>query len=132
MLVGGVLAVANLRRSGTGRRFLSVRANERAAAAAGVNVPRTKMLAFAISAGLAGVAGMMLGFQFNNVSSANFIFGLGLPVLAFAYLGGITSINGAIVGGMLVPAALVTVVSVYLFKGPDIERLHRRSSAASA
>ena len=121
LLVAACWFVANIRRSGTGRRFLSVRANERAVAAAGVNVPRTKMLAFALSAGLAGVAGTLYGFQFNNVSSASFIFGLGLPVLAFAYLAGITSINGAIVGGMLVPASLVTALSVYMFKGLEID-----------
>ena len=55
--------VANLRRNGTGRRFLAVRANERAAAAAGVNVSRTKLLAFAIAAGIAGIGGVMLGVQ---------------------------------------------------------------------
>ena len=43
------LVVANIRRTGTGRRFLAVRANERAAAAAGINVARTKLLAFGIA-----------------------------------------------------------------------------------
>ncbi len=121
MLVASCWFVASIRRSGTGRRFLSVRANERAAAAAGVNVPRTKLLAFGISAGLAGLAGTMFAFQFNNVSSASFLFGLGLTVLAFSYLAGITSINGAIIAGMLAPAAVITVVSAYLFKGAEIE-----------
>ena len=68
MLVGSCWLVANIRRSGTGRRFLSVRANERAAAAAGVNVPRTKMLAFGIGAGLAGLAGMLFAFQARATS----------------------------------------------------------------
>ena len=112
--------VANLRRSGTGRRFLSVRANERAAAAAGVNVPRTKLLAFGISAGLAGVAGTLVGFQQQNVSSANFVFGLGFAVIAFAYLAGITSINGAIVGSLLAPVSIVAAFSSYNFPGARI------------
>ena len=42
-------------------------------------------------------------------------------MLAFAYLAGITSINGALVGGMLVPASLVTALSVYMFKGLEID-----------
>jgi ABC-type branched-subunit amino acid transport system permease subunit len=121
MLVGCCWLVANIRRSGTGRRFLSVRANERAAAAAGVNVPRTKMLAFAIGAGLAGLAGTLFAIQIGNVSSASFVFTLGLTVLAFTYLAGITSINGAIIAGMLAPASVITVVSAYLFKGAAIE-----------
>ena len=116
------VAVANLRRNGTGRRFLAVRANERAAAAAGINVSRTKLLAFAIAAGLAGIGGVMLGFKQNDVSSANFVYQSSIVFLAFAYLGGITSINGAIIGGLLAPAGLITVVSNYFFDGANLER----------
>lgn len=90
--------VMNIRRSGTGRRFLSVRANERAAAAAGVNVPRTKLLGFGISAGLAGIAGCLIAFQQDSVASANFPYQALFPLLTFAYLAGITSINGALLG----------------------------------
>ena len=54
------LVVVNVRRSGTGRRFLTVRANERAAAAAGVGVPATKMVGFALSAFIAGFGGVAL------------------------------------------------------------------------
>jgi len=116
------MAVSNLRRNGTGRRFLAVRANERAAAAAGINVARTKLLAFAIGAGIAGVGGVMLAFKQNDVSSANFVYQASLAYLAFAYLGGITSVNGAIVGGLLAPAGFVTVLSNYFLKGTNIDR----------
>ncbi|MGE5211959.1 MAG: ABC transporter permease subunit, partial [Acidobacteriota bacterium] len=102
------IAVANMRRAGVGRRFLAVRANERAAAAAGINVTRTKLLAFAISAGIAGIGGLMLGFKQVEVSSANFAYGASLSVLAFAYLAGISSISGAIVAGMLLQALVPT------------------------
>lgn len=122
VLVLCVLAVANLRRNGTGRRFLAVRANERAAAAAGINVSRTKLLAFGIGAGIAGIGGVMLGFKQNDVSSANFVYQASLAYLAFAYLGGITSINGAIVGGILAPAGIVTVGSNYFLRGTSIDR----------
>ncbi|MET0909563.1 MAG: ABC transporter permease, partial [Ilumatobacteraceae bacterium] len=74
VLVLCAVAVANLRRNGTGRRFLAVRANERAAAAAGINVARTKLLAFAVASGIAGIGGVMLGFKQNDVSSANFVY----------------------------------------------------------
>lgn len=113
-------AVANLRRNGTGRRFLAVRANERAAAAAGINVSRTKLLAFGISAALAGIGGVMLAFRQNDVSSANFVYQASIVFVAFAYLGGITSINGAIIAGLLVPAGVITVVSNYFFVGTNI------------
>jgi branched-chain amino acid transport system permease protein len=127
-LFGGVvlalcaIGVANIRRTGVGRRFLAVRANERAAASAGINVARTKLLAFAMSAGIAGLGGVMLGFKQVEVSSANFVYGASLAILATAYLAGITSINGAIVGGMLLSAgALVPTFSNYMFHGTNID-----------
>ena len=128
VLFGGVvlalcaLSVANIRRTGVGRRFLAVRANERAAASAGINVARTKLLAFAMSAGIAGLGGVMLGFKQVEVSSANFVYGASLGILATAYLAGITSINGAIVGGMLISAgAFVPTFSNYMFAGTNID-----------
>jgi ABC-type branched-subunit amino acid transport system permease subunit len=117
-----VFAVANLRRNGTGRRVLAVRANERAAAASGIDVSRTKLLAFGIAAGIAGIGGVMLAFKQNDVSSANFVYQASLSYLAFAYLGGITSINGAIVGGLLAPAGFIAAFSNYFLKGTDINR----------
>ena len=120
VLILCMVAVANLRRNGTGRRFLAVRANERAAAAAGINVSRTKLLAFAIGAGIAGIGGVMLGFKQNDVSSAGFVYQASLVYLAFAYLGGITSINGAVIGGLLAPAGFMAVTSNYFFRETDI------------
>lgn len=122
VLILCAVAVANLRRNGTGRRFLAVRANERAAAAAGINVSRTKLLAFAIAAAIAGIGGVMLGFKQNDVSSANFVYQASIVFLAFAYLGGITSINGALIGGLLAPAGVITVTSNYFFAGTNIDR----------
>jgi branched-chain amino acid transport system permease protein len=121
VLVACAVGVANMRRNGSGRRFLAVRANERAAAAAGINVSRTKLLAFAVAAGIAGIGGVMLGFKQNDVSSANFIYGASITYLAFAYLGGITSINGAIIGGLLAPAGMIVVVSNYFFADAQIQ-----------
>ncbi len=122
VLIACAVGVANMRRNGTGRRFLAVRANERAAAAAGINVARTKLLAFAVASAIAGVGGVMLGFKQNDVSSANFVYGASITFLAFAYLGGITSINGAIIGGLLAPAGLVVVFSNYFFADTQIDQ----------
>ena len=101
VLIGVALMVSNLRKSATGRRFLAIRANERAAAASGIDVTRTKLLAFALAAGIAGLSGCLLAFQQQNISNANFDPLLGLAFLAFAYLGGISSVNGALVGGFI-------------------------------
>ena len=116
------IGIANLRRTGTGRRFLAVRANERAAAAAGINVSRTKLLAFGLAALIAGTGGVMLSFKQVDVSSANFLYFASLSVLAFAYLGGITSINGGIFAGLLVSGSVFAVGSNYFLGDTDIER----------
>jgi ABC-type branched-subunit amino acid transport system permease subunit len=115
------IALANIRRTGVGRRFLAVRANERAAAAAGINVARTKLLAFAMSSAIAGIGGVMLAFKQVEVSSANFPYGASLAVLAFAYLGGITSINGGIFAGLLIGSSVIPVTSNYFFADTNID-----------
>ena len=99
--------VANLRRSTTGRQMLAMRSNERAAAAAGVNVAATKMLAFAISAFIAGMGGAVLAYQSGAVTAGPFNYPASLIFFAFAYLGGISSVSGAVAGGLLVPGGLL-------------------------
>jgi branched-subunit amino acid ABC-type transport system permease component len=98
--------VSNLRRSRTGRRMLAVRSDEQAAAAAGIDVSRTKMIAFVIAGFLAGLAGALTAYQQSAVSGASFVVLASLSLIAFAYLGGITSIPGSIVGGILVVGGL--------------------------
>lgn len=100
-------AVANLRRSATGRRMLATRSNERAAAAAGVNVSGTKILAFALSAFIAGVGGAVIAYRSGSVTIDKFAYTQSLTFLAFAYIGGISSVYGAISGGFLVAGGLV-------------------------
>lgn len=106
VLVGTAVGLARLRTSGAGRRLLAVRANERAAAAAGVDVTATRLRAFALSAFLAGVAGALLGYQQGQLSFGSFGVFVSLAYLAVAYLGGIAGIGGALVGGLLVPNGL--------------------------
>ena len=77
--------VVNIRRSGTGRRMLAVRSNERAAAAAGINVSGTKILAFAISAFIAGIGGAVIAYRSGNVTADNFDYRQSLVFFAFAY-----------------------------------------------
>ena len=62
------LLVASLRRSVLGQQMLAVRANERAAAAAGINVARVKITAYGISSFIAGTAGWMYAYNFGSVS----------------------------------------------------------------
>lgn len=100
------LAVSNIRRSGTGRRMLAVRSNERAASAVGINPTSVKMIVFVMSAFIAGIAGTMTAYRFGAVSEASYGVVASLAVLAFAYLGGITSVSGAVTAGIVAAAGV--------------------------
>ena len=95
------LAVANLRRSTTGRRILAIRSNERAASAIGINVASAKMLVFTLSSFIAGVAGCLIAYRFGAVSDVSYGTVASLTALAVAYLGGITSVSGAVTAGIV-------------------------------
>ncbi len=95
------LVVGNVRRSSTGRRMLAIRSNERAASAIGINVANGKMMVFAVSSFIAGIGGCLIAYRFGSVSDASFGTVASLAALAVAYLGGITSVSGAVASGIV-------------------------------
>lgn len=103
------LAVANVMRGRTGRAFLAVRSNERAAASVGVNVLSAKLIGFGASAFVAGLGGALIGYSREQLSVASFTVLGGLTLVAIAYLGGITSIGGAVAAGFLAPLGVIYV-----------------------
>ncbi len=111
VLAVAAVVVANLRRNRTGLRWLAVRSNERAAAAAGIDVARVKLGAFALSSALAGLAGCLMAYGTSTLSTTSFLVIGSLVALALTYLGGISSISGALLAGLLAQAGLVTKLS---------------------
>lgn len=103
--------VMRLRRSRLGEQMLAVRANERAAAAAGVDVAAIKLAAFGISAGLAGLGGALTAYKLGTYGPDSFGIFVSLTVLAFAYLGGISTVGGAVVAGTLFAEGIGVVVT---------------------
>ena len=103
------LYVANLRRSSLGQRMLAVRSNERAAAAAGINVRNVKLAAFGISSFIAGISGALYGYNFSSVTVDRFSALTALSLIALAYVGGITMVSGAVFAGLISVEALVPV-----------------------
>jgi branched-chain amino acid transport system permease protein len=93
---------ANVLGDRTGRAWRAVSDGELAAAAFGVNVGYYKTLAFALSAGLAGVAGSLYGLATAFVSTDAFPVQLSITLLVGAVVGGIGTIGGALIGGLLV------------------------------
>lgn len=104
------LAVTRLRRSATARRWLAVRSNERAAAAVGISVARTKLAAFAASAFLAGLGGTLLAYQRQLVSAGSFGLFAAIVVVAITYLAGIATPLGAIAAGVLATGGVLSVM----------------------
>jgi branched-chain amino acid transport system permease protein len=101
------LLVAAVRRGNLGQRMLAVRSNERAAAAAAVDVRHVKIVAFGISAFIAGVAGSLYAYNFGSVSASRFDAITALGLIAFAYAGGITLVSGAVFAGIISTEALL-------------------------
>ena len=111
ILVAVAIGVATLRTSRLGSAMLAVRTNEKSAGAAGINVVRTKVAAFAIGAFISGLGGSMLAYQQGNVTFDQFDVVLGLTVFATAYLAGITSVSGAILAGVIGTGGIVYQMS---------------------
>ncbi|MBM3662690.1 MAG: hypothetical protein FJW94_07355 [Actinobacteria bacterium] len=108
LMVSG-LAIANLRRSRTGLRWLAVRANEQAAAAAGIDVAWAKLTAFSVSATLAGAAGTLLAYQRTTIGADSFGVFNSLSLLALTFLAGIAVMSGGLVAGLLAPVGLLAI-----------------------
>ncbi|MCR5977661.1 ATP-binding cassette domain-containing protein [Gordonia jinghuaiqii] len=104
------LGVVWLRRSTLGTDMLAVRANERSAAATGINVSRTKLAAFGIGAFIAGLGGSLLGYQQTLATAESFTVFLGISLFAVMYIAGITSITGGILAGIMAPGGLLYIV----------------------
>lgn len=108
------VGVAVLRRSRLGGRMLAVRTDEQAAAAVGISVTWVKLAALMVSSALAGTAGVMLAYSRGSISAASFTTLLSIVLVAYAYLGGITSVTGAFIGGVLVPGGLASWFLLWL------------------
>ena len=99
----------NLIRSKHGRAITSIRDNEIAARATGINVTKYKLAVFAISAFFAGVAGVLLASSNYTVQSQKFNYNYSIEILVMVVLGGMGNINGSIIA-----AALITFLDIKL------------------
>ena len=106
-----------LKQGRLGRAMQAVRDNEIAASTCGIDIFRTKVLAFFLSAVLGGLGGGLFAGAFNYVSPDQFSFGESIVLLTMALLGGVQSPFGALLGtGILVvlPELLRDLKQVYL------------------
>ncbi|HTL76264.1 MAG TPA: branched-chain amino acid ABC transporter permease [Casimicrobiaceae bacterium] len=111
-LVVVVLLVWSLTQTRIGRAFAAIKDSEIAAAAMGVPVARTKVLAFIVSAFLAGAAGGIYAFLAGFVAPEDFGIDSSLLFFAMVVIGGMGSIPGAIGGAVVVDAIRTTAATV--------------------
>jgi branched-chain amino acid transport system permease protein len=87
-----VYTAARLRRTRTARLLIAMRDNERMAQAYGINLVRTRLIAFALSGGMAGFAGVLYVVQQRAVSAGSYGPGLSVSMFLMAVLGGLGSV----------------------------------------
>ena len=112
VLVLACLAVMqNLIRSKHGRAITSIRDNEIAAKATGINVTKYKLIVFTVSSFFAGIAGVLYSYSNYTVQSTKFGYNYSIEILVMVVLGGMGNINGSIIA-----ATLITFLDVTLQK----------------
>ena len=100
ILVLSILAVRIWRDQGVARRLVAVRDNEIGAAAMGIPVLRTKLLAFGLSGFMAGYAGVCLAFATQRFSTETFDPTVSFIIISMVVIGGLGSIPGAVLGAL--------------------------------
>ncbi len=106
--------IKNLVNSSHGRACISIRENEIAAEAMGIDTTRYKVIAFTIGAAFAGVAGALFAHYFYIAHPASFTFMMSFNYLTMVVMGGLGSITGSIAG-----AVILTFVSAALASWPE-------------
>lgn len=97
-----LIVIQNLMRSKHGRAITSIRDNEIAAKAMGINVVFYKLLGFTIAAFFAGVAGVIYGHVTTPLMYSFFDYNYSIEILVMVVLGGMGSINGSIIAAILI------------------------------
>jgi len=98
-----LIIVLNLINSRDGRAIMSIRDNTIAAESVGINITKYKLMAFSISAALAGVAGVLYAHNLNSLMAQpkNFGYNMSITILVFVVLGGIGNMRGSIIAAVL-------------------------------
>lgn len=112
-----LIVVQNLVNSRTGRAIMAIRDNRIAAEATGINITKYKLIAFALSAFFAGVAGALYSHNLASLSAIKFDYNYSILILVFVVLGGIGSMRGSVI------AAVILTALPELLRGLDSYRM---------
>lgn len=95
------ILLKNVLRSKYGRFFLSIKNYEPAAQSCGINTVKYKLIAFALASFIGGIAGALFGQYIGFLSPDQFRWRYSLTLISMAIIGGVGSLDGAILGSML-------------------------------
>lgn len=103
LIIITLVIVLNLIHSRDGRAIMSIRDNLIAAESIGINITKYKLMAFSISAALAGMAGVLYSHNLNSLMATpkNFGYNMSIMILVFVVLGGIGNIRGSIISAVI-------------------------------
>ena len=103
LLLITLFIVLNLIHSRDGRAIMAIRDNTIAAESVGIHITKYKLMAFSISAALAGVAGVLYAHNLSTLTALpkNFGYNMSIMILVFVVLGGIGNIRGSIIASVI-------------------------------
>lgn len=104
VLLIALIILMNFIDSKSGRACKAVRDNYIAAQSVGINVTKYRLMAFTVSAAIAGVAGGLYAHNFSNISAVKFDYNLSILILVFVVLGGLGSLRGSIIATIILYA----------------------------
>lgn len=101
MVILTIIVIRNLRESRLGRAWAAIREDEIAAAHMGINVTRTRLLAFGLGAAFSGFGGVLEASRLGSVFYTTFSFNVSITILVMVILGGMGSMPGVMVGAII-------------------------------
>lgn len=118
LIMACLIVIFNLTNSKSGRAIMALRDNKIAAQSVGISITKYKLMAFVISAAMAGMAGTLFAMNFTTLVASKFDFNTSILVLVFVVLGGLGNMRGSIIA-----AALLTVLPELLRSFSDYRML---------
>ena len=99
-----IVVVSNFVNSRTGRAVKAIRDNRIAAETVGISITKYKLIAFTISAAIAGIGGVLYAHNLNSLTAKGFNYNMSILILVYVVLGGIGSIRGGIIATVILYA----------------------------
>jgi ABC-type branched-subunit amino acid transport system permease subunit len=101
LIIFTLIVVLNLVNSRSGRAIMAVRDNRIAAESVGISTTKYRLMAFVVSAALAGMAGALYAMNYSSIVPKKFDFNTSINILVFVVLGGMGNIRGGIISATL-------------------------------